>query len=172
MGNKKLYLGTLLADLCHDILAEFPSLVRTPKSAYHYLRFVLILCSFKVRALDSAPGLDALHASHFPSIKLMPGDQGNALEISITEEPIQELSRQFSLPPENVASTSKSFAPRRTSTAFVTSTNNWNSSLAVGTMKKRASTISSGASSGRLCKFIADLYLLEGKTSDASYWYA
>lgn len=28
MSNKQVYIGTLLAELCHDILAEFPSLVR------------------------------------------------------------------------------------------------------------------------------------------------
>ena len=27
MGNKQVYVGTLLAELCHDILAEFPTLV-------------------------------------------------------------------------------------------------------------------------------------------------
>jgi len=37
MGNRKLYIGTLLADLCSQILGEFGALVRlgSPRSALH-----------------------------------------------------------------------------------------------------------------------------------------
>ncbi|KDQ07911.1 hypothetical protein BOTBODRAFT_139417 [Botryobasidium botryosum FD-172 SS1] len=146
MGNKKLYIGTLLADLCHDILAEFPSLVR---------------------ALDSPGGLESLHSNLFPSIKLGSADQPPP---NVVDPNTLDPTRPYSQAMEGVASTSTVHI-RRTSTAVVTSTNVQPMLAVTGTAKKRASTINTGASSGKLCKIIADLYLLSGKLVDAHYWY-
>jgi trafficking protein particle complex subunit 9 len=37
MGNKQLYIGTLLAELCHDVLVEFPALVSYSISPFSFL---------------------------------------------------------------------------------------------------------------------------------------
>src|ERR1700733_8808967 len=56
LSNKQVYIGTLLAEICHDILAEFPALVCR-------LRLCTLARAHKilqVRAIDNPEGLHAL----------------------------------------------------------------------------------------------------------------
>ncbi|KAI0341607.1 hypothetical protein BDW22DRAFT_1358429 [Trametopsis cervina] len=157
MGNKKLYVGTLLADLCANILAEFPTVVQ---------------------ALESPQGNEHLNAVLFP---LLPSDSElpKALE---GDGPIRSslppLPHQHSQP-ELV--TPASLLRSKTPTPLMVKRNSSlgpgppspyrHSSLPAQSGKKKPTTIGAVSSHGRLYKVLGDFFLLAGRTMDASVWY-
>ncbi|KAF8636691.1 hypothetical protein AX17_003496 [Amanita inopinata Kibby_2008] len=145
MGNKKLYIGTLLADLCSNILGEFAMVVQT---------------------LESPIGNEYLNSSLLPLLppqselpsRIDTTNTGNSAIPSHHSHP--ELSRNsiiLSSPPPAKRNSSGS--------AFRQST------LNVPAPKKRMSTIGVASSHGRLFKVLGDLFLLAGRVEDASVWY-
>ncbi|THU80824.1 hypothetical protein K435DRAFT_972612 [Dendrothele bispora CBS 962.96] len=131
MGNRKLYIGTLLADLCSQILGEFGALIER---------------------LESPVGNEYLNASLLPSLP------------SLSEMPAS-LNGLPPLPSHNSQ-------PEISKTGFSTpAVMKRNSSLGVPTVKKRLSGIGAASSHGRLFKVTGDLFLLSGRTEDASIWY-
>ncbi|KZT26443.1 hypothetical protein NEOLEDRAFT_1062821 [Neolentinus lepideus HHB14362 ss-1] len=158
MGNKKIYIGTLLADLCSQILGEFATVVNR---------------------LESPLGNEYLNSSLFPVLP-------PASELPEVLDHIDETKRA-SLPshnsqPELSASNGTMLAKRpglslkRTSTmgpGVSPMTPGFRSaSLTVQPpAKKRHSGIGAASSHGRLFKTLGDFFLLAGRIEDASVWY-
>lgn len=154
MGNKKLYVGTLLADLCSHILGEFSRLVGQYHFNYTYSH------DYQVEVLESPQGNEYLNGSLFPT---MP---------ALSDMPMQlgNYSRSSSPQPD----------PRRTS--FQRSSSGFNSPAASATSfrqstlglpanrNKRNSAIGAVSSPGRLYKVWADFFLLAGRIEDATIW--
>ncbi|KAK7467129.1 hypothetical protein VKT23_004188 [Stygiomarasmius scandens] len=134
MGNRKLYIGTLLADLCSQILGEFGALIER---------------------LESPLGNEYLNASLLPTLP------------SLSEMPMSLDGLRDSLPPLP----SHNSQPEISKSGFTTPAMKRNSSLGVPTVKKRLSGIGAASSHGRLFKVTGDLFLLSGRTEDASIWY-
>jgi len=65
---------------------------------------------------------------------------------------------------------SHSSQPEISKSGFTTPAMKRNSSLGVPTVKKRLSGIGAASSHGRLFKVTGDLFLLSGRTEDASIW--
>ncbi|KDQ60798.1 hypothetical protein JAAARDRAFT_31778 [Jaapia argillacea MUCL 33604] len=157
MGNKKLYIGTLLADLCSQILGEFSALVQTLESPVgnEYLNSTLFPIlpptSDIPEALDKMNGLDNRHP--IPHYNSQP-----ELATSTHRKGFPPtLKRNYSLGPPGAA---------------VSVNLNRHSSLAApANSKKRHSGIGAASSHGRLFKVLGDLFLLAGRTEDASVWY-
>ncbi|KAF8312015.1 hypothetical protein DL93DRAFT_2115414, partial [Clavulina sp. PMI_390] len=147
MSNKQVYIGTLLAELCHSVLSEFPAIVR---------------------AVDNPEGLDALAHSLLPSLSKY--NDGITYFVHGAHRPANGMRHSapnsVGTPPHDKTSRSSTPGP----------TNGFTSSGSSGLLnistssKKRASTM--GPQNGRLAKIVGDLYLLAGKLSDASYWYS
>ncbi|KAJ7046805.1 TRAPP II complex [Mycena alexandri] len=146
MGNKKLYIGTLLADLCSHVLGEFGTLVQ---------------------GLESPAGNEHLNSALMPMLPppdlAQPLDNGNG-------------RKRDSLPPIpnghsdiktgfNLSSASNLKRNSSSGSAFRHST------LNVPPAKKRLSSIGVASSHGRLFKVLGDFYLLAGRTEDAAVWY-
>lgn len=157
MGNKKIYIGTLLADLCSQILGEFATVVNR---------------------LESPLGNEYLNSSLFPLLPPM-SDLPEALD-NIDD------SKRASLPsynsnPELSAANGPLKRPggltlKRNSTMGPGSTpaapGFRSASLGVQQpAKKRHSGIGAASSHGRLFKTLGDFFLLAGRIEDASVWY-
>jgi trafficking protein particle complex subunit 9 len=172
MGNKKLYVGTLLADLCSHILGEFGRVVCTACFGESWAQ----LTGCQVHTLESPLGNEYLNSALFPTLP------------SSSEMPHQLENASDSLPsynsqPELGASAHQSRAQanlnlKRNSSAGpgLSSSVNTNglrqSTLAVPVTKKRNSAIGVASSPGRLYKVLGDFFLLSGRTEDATVWYA
>ncbi|KAG6909694.1 hypothetical protein DXG01_015895 [Tephrocybe rancida] len=145
MGNKKLYIGTLLADLCSQILGEFGVLVQ---------------------ALESPMGNEYLNSTLLPTIPPLseiPEPLNNSRRDSLPRLPSHN-----SQPDMTKASFTLSAAPiKRTSSGpgFRQST------LTSQPARKRLSTIGVASSHARLFKVLGDLFLLSGRPEDALVWY-
>ncbi|KAI9507373.1 transport protein Trs120 or TRAPPC9 TRAPP II complex subunit-domain-containing protein [Russula earlei] len=151
MGNKKENIETLLADLCSNILAEFSTVVNT---------------------LESSLGNEYLNASLFPSL---PSASDLPMPLVNEErEPLARLPSHNSQPELSAGVFRKGTPPisgvkRNPSTAVGSPIRQ--SSLGVATVRKRHSFIGAASSHGRLFKVLGDLFLLAGRTDDASVWY-
>ncbi|KAG7092479.1 hypothetical protein E1B28_008831 [Marasmius oreades] len=135
MGNTKLYIGTLLADLCSNILGEF---------------------SVLLQRLENPLGNEYLNASSLPTL---PPLSEMPLSLDMTSGRLPTLPSHNSHP--EISRVTSLSAPQMKR----------NSSLGVPTAKKRISGIGAASSDGRLYKVMADLFLLSGRTQDASIWY-
>ncbi|KAL0581718.1 hypothetical protein V5O48_000300 [Marasmius crinis-equi] len=136
MGNRKLYIGTLLADLCSNILGEFSALFQR---------------------LENPLGNEYLNASTLPTL---PPLSEMPLSLDSTRDRLPPLPSHSSHPEiSKVASLSAPQLKR-------------NSSLGVPPSRKRLSGIGAASSDARLYKVMADLFLLAGRTQDASIWYS
>lgn len=167
MGNKKLYVGTLLADICSQILGEFGVVVGT----FYYLVLIIAQCTLfkQVQALESPLGNEYLNSTLLPTIP----------NLSEIPSPLNGTKRD-SLPPlpslNSQPDISKSgfilsAAPtvKRTSSAgpgFRPS-----NSLPEKVPRKRLSSIGVTSSHARLFKVLGDLFLLAGRPHDALIWY-
>ncbi|KAJ3559110.1 hypothetical protein NM688_g536 [Phlebia brevispora] len=158
MGNKKLYVGTLLADLCSNILAEFATVVQS---------------------LETPLGNEYLNATLFPILP-PPSEMPKPLDVdgnprtSLPPLPIQH--SQPELP--TASSILRSMTPstlsvkRNSSIGPGLSTSPYrHASLPNHAVKKRQTAIGAVSSHGRLFKVLGDLFLLAGRTTDASIWY-
>ncbi|KLO10669.1 Trs120-domain-containing protein [Schizopora paradoxa] len=151
MGNKDLYVGTLISELCSNILGGFSSFVSV---------------------LETVPGNQALNAGMLAS---MPNFVA-ARRVAEVNEGLPALNAQHSYPglsPSSNEPLDVSRIPlKRTSTtgpgnALPSS----RSSLGITTAKKRQSTLPPTTSHARLYKVLGDLFLLAGKLMDATIWY-
>ncbi|KZV62838.1 hypothetical protein PENSPDRAFT_641660 [Peniophora sp. CONT] len=147
MGNKKENIETLLADLCSNLLGEFSTIIGT---------------------LETPLGNEFLNAGMFPRMPLpselpKPLDDGAApglLPSHNSQPELSAVSRRQSLMPTRTAST----GPGMSTTAV-------NRQSTMGMPGPRKSAIGTASSHGRLFKVLGDLFLLSGRTEDASIWY-
>ncbi|KAI5122948.1 hypothetical protein M0805_006829 [Coniferiporia weirii] len=157
MGNKKLYVGTLLAELCSNILGEF---------------------SVIVKALESQSGSESLNAGLFARLP----DYRNPRSTPDRHEDYrssQEITALHSLPdtsrsdPAFRSNDHSRFNLKRASTLGPGTVGNTgrNSQLLAPSPKKRQSAVGAGTTHARLYKVLGDLFLLAGRTMDAIIWY-
>ncbi|KAJ6547608.1 TRAPP II complex [Mycena capillaripes] len=146
MGNKKLYIGTLLADLCSHVLGEFGTLVQ---------------------GLESPAGNEHLNSALMPM--LLPPDLAQPLDNGRKRDSLPPLPPHHSQPeikPAFNLSSAPTMKRNSSGTAFRQSTLG-----APPAAKKRLSSIGVASSHGRLFKVLGDFYLLAGRTEDAAVWY-
>ncbi|KAH8117559.1 Trs120-domain-containing protein [Phellopilus nigrolimitatus] len=157
MGNKKLYIGTLLAELCSNILGEF---------------------SIMVKALESPSGSESLNTGIFARLP----DYKNVRTSLDGHEGYRSPHNMEALHsfPEILGSSStfrnndpSKLPLKRASTLGpgIVGANNRNSTLLIPSTKKRQSGVSAGTAHARLYKVLGDLFLLAGRIMDASIWY-
>ncbi|KAF5380960.1 hypothetical protein D9615_003973 [Tricholomella constricta] len=145
MGNKKLYIGTLLADLCSQILGEF---------------------GVVVQALESPLGNEYLNSTLLPTIPPL-SEIPEPLNGS-KRDSLPPLPSHNSQPDMSRASFTLSAAPmKRTSSGPGFRQSSMNPQPA----RKRMSTIGAASSHARLFKVLGDLFLLAGRPEDALVWY-
>ncbi|KAK0197056.1 TRAPP II complex [Armillaria mellea] len=146
MGNKKIYLGTLIADLCSNVLGEFGVLVQ---------------------ALESPLGNEYLNSSLLPVLpplsELPIPLNGNRIRDALPPLSSHNSSPDMSKSGFTLAS---SASMKRTSSA-----GHRQSTITVPASKKRLSSIGAVSSPGRLFKVLGDFFTLAGRTEDASVWY-
>ncbi|OCB84083.1 hypothetical protein A7U60_g8755 [Sanghuangporus baumii] len=154
MGNKKLYIGTLLAELCSNILGEFSMMVKT---------------------LETPSGSEALNAGLFARMPNYKASRAS-LDVEETGRPSSVASPLHSL--QDRGSPSRQTDPRlnvkRASTLGPSVMGPSNRALQqVSQVDKRRQSVLSTAtgSHARLYKVLGDLFLLAGRTMDASIWY-
>ncbi|KAJ7343441.1 TRAPP II complex [Mycena albidolilacea] len=145
MGNKKLYIGTLLADLCSHVLGEFGTLVQ---------------------GLESPAGNEHLNSALMPMLPppdlAQPVDNGRKRD---SLPPLPNHNGQPEMKGFNLASTPNLKRNSSSASTFRQST------LSVPPTKKRLSSIGVASSHGRLFKVLGDFFLLAGRTEDAAVWY-
>lgn len=151
MGNKKLYIGTLLADLCSHILAELGRV-------YH--------------VLESPIGNEYLNSALFPTL---PSPSEMPLSLSSGNLGYPSYSSQPEL--DSSGLTTPGIQIKRSSTAgpgisHTASLIQRQSTLGSPAVRKRVSAVGAVSSHGRLYKVLGDFFLLAGRTEDASLWYA
>ncbi|KAI0703613.1 TRAPP II complex [Cytidiella melzeri] len=157
MGNKKLYVGTLLADLCSSILAEFASVVQ---------------------ALETPLGNEYLNAALFPvlppaSDMPQPLENDPPMRSSLPPLPHQHSQPELATPASLLRSKTPTplLMKRNSSVGPGPASPYRHSSLPVQSSKKKPATIGAVSSHGRLFKVLGDFFLLAGRTMDASVWY-
>lgn len=133
---------------------------------------------FQVQSLESPLGNEYLNAGIFPTLP-PPSDMPKPLENDVPmRSSLPPLPSQHSQPD---LATGNSLLRVKTPTTLSVKRNSSfgavpplpyrQSSLPVQTMKKRTAAIGAASSHGRLFKVFGDLFLLAGRTMDASVWY-
>ncbi|KZT42062.1 hypothetical protein SISSUDRAFT_980977 [Sistotremastrum suecicum HHB10207 ss-3] len=155
MGHKSIYIGTLIAELCSRILSGFSDLTQS---------------------LEVEAALESLNTTLFPafpytvsspveerSIPMNPQQDGLKIIVDPPRPPSAPINPSTLRPlaPSPLNITRSASTPNRQSTLTVNTTNN----------KNRNSGLNQLLSHGRLYKTLGDLFLLAGRTSDASIWY-
>ncbi|KAG1756741.1 TRAPP II complex [Suillus paluster] len=151
MGNKKLYLGTLLADLCSQILAELGRVYQV---------------------LENPVGNEYLNSALFPTLP-SPSEMPLSLSSGILGFP--SYSSQPELDSSGLAAPNIPIKRSSTSGPIIshtTSLTQRHSTLGPPAAKKRASAVGAVSSHGRLYKVLGDFFLLAGRTEEAMLWYA
>ncbi|KAH8106969.1 TRAPP II complex [Cristinia sonorae] len=155
MGNKKIYVGTLLAELCSNILGRFATMTQ---------------------ALESPLGNEYLNATMFPILPSpsdipKPIDADTPVRVSLPPLPSYNSQPELVTPGSSLrAKTPTPLTLKRNSSAgpgMPPSPYRHNSMP----VKKRQNAIGAVSSHGRLFKVLGDLFLLSGRTLDASVWY-
>ncbi|KAF8844938.1 hypothetical protein BDN67DRAFT_942470 [Paxillus ammoniavirescens] len=155
MGNKKLYIGTLLADLCSQILSEFGRVVHI---------------------LETPIGNEYLNASLFPILPAA-ADMPHTLESNphLFQSSFGSHSSQPELGPSRLSTPANSGIKRNSSTGpgvlQASSALQRQPTLGPPQVKKRVSAVGTASSHGRLFKVYGDFFLLSGRTQDAKIWY-
>ncbi|KIJ69369.1 hypothetical protein HYDPIDRAFT_24212 [Hydnomerulius pinastri MD-312] len=151
MGNKKLYIGTLLADLCSQILSEFGRVVHV---------------------LETPIGNEYLNASLFPTLPAA-AEMPFALESNphLFQSSFTSHSSQPELASSSLSLPSNYGMKRNSSASPGVGTLHRQSTLGPLPTKKRASAVGTASSHGRLYKVYGDFFLLAGRTQDAKIWY-
>ncbi|KAF8559602.1 hypothetical protein OG21DRAFT_1402685 [Imleria badia] len=147
MGNKKLYIGTLLADLCSQILGEFGRLVHI---------------------LETPLGNEYLNATLFPILPAA-AEMPFALDSNshLFQTSFSAHSSQSELIVSHLSSPANNGISRNSSTAGLQR----HSTLGPPPVKKRISAVGTTSSHARLYKVYGDFFLLAGRTQDAKIWY-
>ncbi|KIO28174.1 hypothetical protein M407DRAFT_72139 [Tulasnella calospora MUT 4182] len=158
MGNKQVYVGTLISELCTEILSSFANLAK---------------------ALESASGITALNGQQLPVISRSDDLGGHFMQYTFgLPKKSRPSTFSHSSSFNSVSSMRDSMEtpsngirphPHRATTGMPASPSG--SMLTSPASKKRTTTYMSATSNGRLGKLVADLYLLSGRTSDAVQWY-
>ncbi|KAG2144925.1 TRAPP II complex [Suillus cothurnatus] len=151
MGNKKLYIGTLLADLCSHILAELGRV-------YH--------------VLESPIGNEYLNSALFPTL---PSPTEMPLSLNSGNFGYSSYSSQPELDSSGLAAPGIQIKRSSTAGPGINHTASFiqrQSTLGPPAVRKRASAVGAVSSHGRLYKVLGDFFLLAGRTEDASLWYA
>ncbi|KAI6022691.1 TRAPP II complex [Pisolithus marmoratus] len=153
MGNKKLYIGTLLADLCSQILGEFGRVVHV---------------------LETPAGNDCLNATLFP-VLFTGGDMSVGIDSRLylsAPVPSTALSSQSQLNLNAPMLANANHGIKRNSSigpgSFPSSSSHRLSALPP--VKIRSSVVGT-TSHARLYKVYGDFFLLAGRTQDAKIWY-
>jgi hypothetical protein len=168
MGNKAIYIGTLLADLCSSILGGFASIVRNVRVCT-YISSPLA----QVQTLETPVGNEYLNSTLFPVVPTtndlpaaLVNDYRNSLQTNGSHADLNSSSRRNSLQLKRPGSTGPAgpgvTSPSRES--FRQST-----MMANAPVRKRLG-IGAASSHGRLFKVLGDLFLLAGRTEDAVVW--
>ncbi|KAH7889670.1 TRAPP II complex [Phlebopus sp. FC_14] len=150
MGNKKLYIGTLLADLCSQILSGFGRVVHI---------------------LETPIGNEYLNAGLFPTLPAV-ADMRFALESHAHLS--QHSSISHTSQPELTSSSLSALANQsRKQNSANQSSNSLHRQSTLGSLpaKKRPSAVGATSSHGRLYKVYGDFHLLSGRIQDAKIWY-
>ncbi|KAI0031712.1 TRAPP II complex [Vararia minispora EC-137] len=143
MGNKKENIETLLADLCSNILGEFSTIMSN---------------------LETPLGNEYLNAALFPKMpsasdmpRPLDDDSRTPLPSFNSQPELTTVNKRQSLLPTRTSSTGPGMMPpSRQSTLG---------------LPARKSGIGAASSHGRLFKVLGDLFLLSGRTEDATIWY-
>lgn len=171
MGNKKGYIGTLLENLCSQILGEFGVLVSPPTKE----TLLLLIPSEQVQTLESPLGNEYLNASLMPT--LPPRSEFLSFIDGLKPDSRPSIPSYDSQPEISKSGFTLGAAPlKRNSSAATTHTqaspSHRQSQLGPpAASRKRASGIGVASSHGRLFKVLGDLFLLAGRTEDATVWY-
>lgn len=152
MGNKRVHLGTLLAGLCSQILANFATLMQS---------------------LESPLGNEYLNSTLFPTLP-----PTSEIPQSLEDEgrdsipPLPSRNSQPDLGSNGMARSKVTSALKRVSTGpGLAPTRHSSLPPTPATAKKRPGAIGAASSHGRLFKVLGDLFLLAGRHQDASVWY-
>ncbi|KAL4067655.1 transport protein Trs120 or TRAPPC9 TRAPP II complex subunit-domain-containing protein [Scleroderma citrinum] len=154
MGNKKLYIGTLLADLCSQVLGEFGRVVQV---------------------LETSSGNEHLNSTLFPVFPIGP-DMPSAAESHpyLGTPPYPSYPSQLELT-SNVSVPVNQGIKRNSSVGVglypPSGPLHRQSTLGPPPVKKRLSTSGATSSHARLYKVYGDFFLLAGRTQDAQIWY-
>ncbi|KAI6099877.1 TRAPP II complex [Pisolithus croceorrhizus] len=153
MRNKKLYIGTLLADLCSQILGEFGRVVHV---------------------LETLDGNECLNAALFPTLPVggdMPAGNDSHLYLSApvssaVHSSQSELNPNAPMSANHVLKHNSSLGP--SPGPYPSSSSHRLSGLPPIKTRSNAVGITSHA---RLYKVYGDFFLLAGRTQDAKIWY-
>ncbi|KAG9019650.1 hypothetical protein FRB90_011996 [Tulasnella sp. 427] len=163
MGNKQVYVGTLISELCAEVLSNFANLAK---------------------AFESASGLAALNNQQLPVISRSDDLGGHFMQYTFgLPKKGRPSTISHSSSANNISSLRDSMDtvpngtrphPHRATTGIPPSPPPGSGSAGIQSSpasKKRTTTYMSASSNGRLGKLVADLFLLSGRTSDAVQWY-
>ncbi|OBZ75570.1 hypothetical protein A0H81_04217 [Grifola frondosa] len=153
MGHKKMYIGTLLADLCSHILGEFATVMQS---------------------LESPLGNEYLNASIFPFLP-PPSEMPRSLDDEPRRESLPVIPSHNSQPELMTSGTLRAKTPlnlKRNSSAGPSLLPHRHASLPTTPVKKRHNVIGAASSHGRLFKVLGDFFLLAGRLEEASIWYS
>ncbi|KZV90255.1 hypothetical protein EXIGLDRAFT_649508, partial [Exidia glandulosa HHB12029] len=161
MGNKKLYIGQLLADLCSNIIGEFTGL-------YQLLETQHGMDMIAAQALPSFPSPSATLPTNLNRNSVPYSDSPRqSLDLASTPESRRssfQRPRTTSIPHSNSQPHITHKGP--TSPPLIK-----RSSTQVGTLKQQRRATSMLLPNGRLYKVLGDLYLLSGQLDQANVWY-
>lgn len=180
MGNKQVYVGTLISELCAEILSNFANLVRDVGPERDTTRSLLL--NRQAKALESASGITALNSQQLPVISRSDDLGGHFMQYSFglpKKSRPSTISHSSSLNSissmrDSMDTVSNGIRPHPHRATTGTPTPSASGLTAVNSSpasKKRTTTYMSATSNGRLGKIVADMYLLSGRTSDAVQWY-
>lgn len=147
MGNKKVYIGTLLADLCSQILGEF---------------------GVVAQALETPFGNEYLNSTTLPTMPFL-SDIPTPLN-GMKKDTLPPLPSQHSQADTGKPSFTLSAAPSTRRTSSI-NPHFRHPNASVPPVRKRLSSIGVASSHARLFKVLGDLFLLAGRPDDAQVWY-
>ncbi|KAF8201813.1 transport protein particle complex subunit, partial [Pholiota molesta] len=147
--NRKLHIGTLLGDLCSQILAGFEVLVQ---------------------ASENPLGNEYLNASLMPTFPPL-SELPSPLITLATSDPPSTMTSFASQPEVSRNSFTLGAAPTLKRNASTTTPTTRPGTLNVQAQKKRLSAIGTSSSHARHYKMLGDFFLLAGRTLDAMMWY-
>ncbi|KAG9008552.1 hypothetical protein FRB93_006471 [Tulasnella sp. JGI-2019a] len=161
MGHKEVYVGTLISQMCADILGYFAGMAQ---------------------ALESPASLEALNGRLFPM--LAQAGETNGTDIMDPQHRVSSpaiiTSSSFGAlsairEPGNTGSPPALNGAGRPQVKRSSTISALNRTSIInprpGTATKRATILATSNSTGRLNKIMGDLYLLSGRTADAVQWY-
>lgn len=137
------------------------------------MKVMFLNMSIQIASLESPLGNEYLNATTFPSIppaSEMPKSLDVDSPMRSSLPPLPSFNSQPDL--QTRSKTPTSLTLKRSSTLGPNSPSPYrHSSLPAPAAKKKQNAIGAASSHGRLFKVLGDLFLLAGRTMDASVWY-